>query len=162
MIALAIAWFVLGIILLGLGGDTVVKAASGLAQRFGASPFTAGLLLLGVATSVPELAVNLRALAVGQPELALGNAVGSTLANLGLTLALAALAVPLLLRARVMVVSWCGVLAAALLLIVFGLDGQLLRWEGGVLLVAFVLFFALLLRRGRHEAPDVKMLIADA
>ncbi|MET0131637.1 MAG: sodium:calcium antiporter, partial [Stenotrophomonas chelatiphaga] len=162
MIALAIAWFVLGIILLGLGGDTVVKAASGLAQRFGASPFTAGLLLLGVATSVPELAVNARALAVGQPELALGNVVGSTLANLGLTLALAALAVPLLLRARVVVVAWFGVLAAALLLIVFGLDGQLLRWEGGVLLAAFVLFFVLLLRRGRHEAPEVRALIADA
>ncbi|KIP84345.1 sodium:calcium antiporter [Stenotrophomonas sp. CFBP8980] len=162
MIALAIAWFVLGIILLGLGGDTVVKAASGLAQRFGASPFTAGLLLLGIATSVPELAVNARALAVGQPELALGNAVGSTLANLGLTLALAALAVPLLMRARVTVASWFGVLAAALLLIVFGLDGQLLRWEGGVLLAAFVLFFVLLLRRGRHEVPQVQALIADA
>lgn len=162
MIALAIAWFVLGIILLGLGGDTVVKAASGLAQRLGASPFTAGLVLLGVATSVPELAVNARALAVGQPELALGNAVGSTLANLGLTLALAALAVPLLMRARVIVASWFGVLAAALLLIVFGLDGQLLRWEGGVLLAAFVLFFVLLLRRGRHEAPQVQALIADA
>jgi cation:H+ antiporter len=162
MIALAIAWFVLGIILLGLGGDTVVKAASGLAQRFGASPFTAGLLLLGIATSVPELAVNARALAVGQPELALGNAVGSTLANLGLTLALAALALPLLMRARVIVASWFGVLAAALLLIVFGLDGQLLRWEGGVLLAAFVLFFVLLLRRGRHEVPQVQALIADA
>ena len=65
MIAIAIAWFLLGLLLLALGGDSIVKAVSGLAQRFGASPFTAGLLLLGVTTSLPELAVNARALAVG-------------------------------------------------------------------------------------------------
>ncbi|KAG0921875.1 hypothetical protein G6F32_014912 [Rhizopus arrhizus] len=58
MIAIAIAWFLLGLLLLALGGDSIVKAVSGLAQRFGASPFTAGLLLLGVTTSLPELAVN--------------------------------------------------------------------------------------------------------
>ncbi|HHA2654740.1 TPA: sodium:calcium antiporter, partial [Stenotrophomonas maltophilia] len=98
MIAIAIAWFLLGLLLLALGGDSIVKAVSGLAQRFGASPFTAGLLLLGVTTSLPELAVNARALAVGQPELALGNAVGSSIVNLGLTLAVAAMAAPLLLR----------------------------------------------------------------
>ena len=46
MIAIAIAWFLLGLLLLALGGDSIVKAVSGLAQRFGASPFTAGLLLL--------------------------------------------------------------------------------------------------------------------
>jgi len=100
MIAIAIAWFLLGLLLLALGGDSIVKAVSGLAQRLGASPFTAGLLLLGVTTSLPELAVNARALAVGQPELALGNAVGSSIVNLGLTLAVAAIAAPLLLRAR--------------------------------------------------------------
>src|SRR2546427_11354635 len=77
------------------------------AQRFGATPFTAGLLLLGVATSLPELAVNARALAVGQPELALGNAGGSSIAHLGLTLAMAGLAAPPPLRARLQtVLGW--------------------------------------------------------
>ena len=113
----------LGLLLLALGGDSIVKAVSGLAQRFGASPFTAGLLLLGVATSLPELAVNARALAVGQPELALGNAVGSSITNLGLTLAVAAMAAPLLLRARLQTVLWWSLLAAGVLLILFGLDG---------------------------------------
>lgn len=130
MIAIAIAWFLLGLLLLALGGDSIVKAVSGLAQRFGASPFTAGLLLLGVTTSLPELAVNARALAVGQPELALGNAVGSSIVNLGLTLAVAAMAAPLLLRARLQTVLWWSLLAAGVLLILFGLDGGLARWEG--------------------------------
>lgn len=160
MIALAVAWFLLGLLLLALGGDSIVKATSGLAQRFGASPFMAGLVLLGLATSVPELAVNARALVVGQPELALGNAVGSTLANLGLTLALAALALPLVLRARVLGRSWWALLIAALLLIGFGRDGNLQRWEAGVLLLAFVVGFVLLLRKGRDEAPGVQAVIA--
>ena len=124
---------------------------SGLAQRFGASPFTAGLLLLGVANSLPELAVNARALAVGQPELALGNAVGSSIVNLGLTLAVAAIAAPLLLRARLQTVLWWSLLVAGVLLVLFGLDGRLVRWEGGVLVAGFIVMQVLLLHRGRSE-----------
>ncbi len=162
MIAISIAWFLLGLLLLALGGDSIVKAVAGLAQRFGASAFTAGLLLLGVATSLPELAVNARALWVGQPELALGNAIGSSIANLGLTLAVAAIAAPLLLRARLQGVLWWSLLAAGLLLIVFALDGRLQRWEAGVLVAGFVLVQIVLLRRGRLEAPDVQAVIAES
>ena len=162
MIAISIAWFLLGLLLLALGGDSIVKAVAGLAQRFGASAFTAGLLLLSVATSLPELAVNARALWVGQPELALGNAIGSSIANLGLTLAVAAIAAPLLLRARLQGVLWWSLLAAGLLLIVFGLDGRLQRWEAGVLVAGFVLVQIVLLRRGRLEAPDVRAVIAES
>jgi len=162
MIAIAIAWFLLGLLLLALGGDSIVKAVSGLAQRFGASAFTAGLLLLGITTSLPELAVNARALVVGQPELALGNAVGSSVVNLGLTLAVAAMVSPLLLRARLQAVLWWGLLAAGLLLIVFGLDGRLLRWEAGVLVAGFVVVQLLLLRRGRHESAEVQAIIAES
>ncbi len=162
MIVIAIAWFLLGLLLLALGGDCIVKAVSGLAQRFGATAFSAGLLLLGVATSLPELAVNARALMVGQPELALGNAVGSSIANLGLTLAVAAVAAPLLLRARLQAVLWWSLLAAALLLMVFGLDGRLQRWEAAVLVAAFVVAQAVLLRRGRLERADVQAVIAES
>jgi len=162
MIAIAIAWFLLGLLLLALGGDSIVKAVSGLAQRFGASAFTAGLLLLGITTSLPELAVNARALAVGQPELALGNAVGSSIVNLGLTLAVAAMAAPLLLRARLQTVLWWSLLAAGVLLILFGLDGGLARWEGGVLLAGFIVVQVLLLRGGRSESEEVQVAIAES
>jgi len=162
MIAIAIAWFLLGLLLLALGGESIVKAVSGLAQRFGARPFTAGLLLLGITTSLPELAVNARAMVDGQPELALGNAIGSSVVNLGLTLALAAIAAPLLLRARLQRVLWWSLIAAALLLIGFGLDGHLARWEAGVLVVGFVLVQIVLLRRGRAETAEVQAAIAES
>lgn len=161
MIAIAIAWFLLGLLLLALGGDSIVKAVSGLAQRFGASPFTAGLLLLGVTTSLPELAVNARALAVGQPELALGNAVGSSIVNLGLTLAVAAIAAPCCC-ARLQAVLWWSLLAAGVLLILFGLDGRLVRWEGGVLVAGFIVMQVLLLRRGHVESAEVQAAIAES
>ena len=98
------AWgfFALGLVLLALGGDSIVKGASGLAQKLGATPFVAGLLLVAFGTSLPELFVNARAYMVGAQDLALGNAVGSNIVNFGLTLGLAAIAAPLLVRMRLL------------------------------------------------------------
>lgn len=152
----ALAGLLLGLVLLALGGDSIVKAASGLAQRAGASPFVAGLLLVAFGTSLPELAVALRAVALGADALALGNAVGSGIANLGLTLALAALAAPLLLRMRLLAPLLALLAAVVLVLIGFGLDGVIGRGEGAVLLLGFVAVVALLLRRGRLETPKVQ------
>lgn len=156
----ATAWFLLGLLLLALGGDSIVKAASGLAQRFGASPFVAGLLLVTFGTSLPELVVNARAFVVGADELALGNAVGSNIVNVGLTLALAALAAPLLVRARLLSPLLVLLAVASLALIVFGLDGVIARWEGGLLLLGFVGLLAFVLRYGRRESEPVREAIA--
>ncbi len=156
----ATAWFLLGLLLLALGGDSIVKAASGLAQRFGASPFVAGLLLVTFGTSLPELVVNARAFVVGAEELALGNAVGSNIVNVGLTLALAALAAPLLVRARLLSPLLVLLAVASLALIVFGLDGVIARWEGGLLLLGFVGLLAFVLRYGRRESEPVREAIA--
>jgi cation:H+ antiporter len=157
----ATAWFLLGLLLLALGGDSIVKAASGLAQRFGASPFVAGLLLVTFGTSLPELVVNTRAFVVGAEELALGNAVGSNIVNVGLTLALAALAAPLLVRARLLSPLLVLLAVASLALIVFGLDGVIARWEGGLLLLGFVGLLAFVLRYGRRESEPVREAIAS-
>jgi cation:H+ antiporter len=135
----------------GAGRDSIVKAVSGLAQRFGASPFTAGLLLLGVTTSLPELAVNARALAVGQPELALGNAVGSSIVNLGLTLAVAAIAAPCCC-ARLRTVLWWSLLAGC------AADPVRAGWRPGALGRrraggGFIVMQVLLLRARPREVP---------
>lgn len=157
----AAVWFVLGLVLLALGGDSIVKAASGLAQRFGASPFLAGLLLVAFGTSLPELVVNVRAFAVGAEELALGNAVGSNIVNIGLTLGLAALPAPLLVRARLLSPLLVLLAVAGLALIVFGLEGVITRWEGGLLLLGFVGVLVFLLRASRREAEPVREAIAS-
>ena len=157
------AWgfFALGLVLLALGGDSIVKGASGLAQKFGASPFVAGLLLVAFATSLPELFVNARAYAVGAQDLALGNAVGSNIVNFGLTLGLAAFVAPLLVRMRLLSPLLVLLAVATLALIAFGLDGVIGRVEGFVLLLAFVAVLAFVLARSGREQADVRDRIAE-
>ena len=155
---MADAWvfFVLGLVLLALGGDSIVKGASGLAQKLGASPFVAGLLLVAFGTSLPELFVNAYAALHGQSELALGNAVGSNIANLGLTLGAAAFAAPLLLRMRLLGPLLAMLVLATLIVMGMGLDGGISRIEGIVLLFAFVALIAAMLARGEREGPEVR------
>jgi cation:H+ antiporter len=159
---MAEAWgfFALGLVLLALGGDSIVKGASGLAQKLGASPFVAGLLLVAFGTSLPELFVNARAYVVVAQELALGNAVGSNIVNFGLTLGLAAISAPLLVRMRLLSPMLVLLAVASLALIVFGLDGVISRIEGCVLLLAFVAAVAFLLARSGNENEAVREGIA--
>ena len=149
----ALFYFSAGIVLLALGGDSLVKAASGLARRTGISPFATGLVLVAFATSLPELAVNLRAMAVGDHALALGNAVGSNIANLGLTLGAAALCAPLLIRWKALPSLLVCLVVGTLATILLAQDGRLTRLDGAVLVLAFVavLVFAWIFGRRQPE-----------
>ena len=66
---LSLGWCLLALLFLALGGDSILKGASGLSRRFGWSPFATGLLLVAFGTSIPELAVNARAFVVGSQNL---------------------------------------------------------------------------------------------
>ena len=156
----AVGFFVLGLILLALGGDSIVKGASGLAQRLGASPFVAGLLLVAFGTSLPELAVNARAVFTGNPALALGNAVGSNIANIGLTLGAAAFAAPLLVRWRALAPLLLCLMLATVAVMAAGWDGVLTRFEGVLMLVGFIVVLAACVSRTRHEKPELQDAIA--
>ena len=157
----AIGLFALGLVLLALGGDSIVKGASGLAQRFGLTPFTTGLVLVAFATSLPELAVNAMAIVHDQGELALGNAVGSNVANIGLTLGAAALAAPMVVRWRALSPLLLVLMAGTLAVLALGADGTLSRIEGLMLLLAFVAVFGFAMARSRSEATEVREQVAQ-
>ena len=131
-----------------------------MAQKFGASPFIAGLLLVAFGTSIPELFVNARAYAVGAQDLALGNAVGSNIVNFGLPLGLAALAAPLLIRMRLLSPMLVALVVATLAVILFGLDGVISQLEGIVLLLAFVAMLVFMLVRSGRESLEVRESVA--
>lgn len=153
----AIGWFLLGLVLLALGGDSIVKGASGLARRFGWSPFAAGIVLVALATSVPEIAVNAYAVLDGQPYLALGNAVGSNVANVGMTLAISVLvAGPLLVRWRALAPLLLALLGATLLVLVFSIGGGINVIEGIVLVAAFILVLWWAVLRAATEDATVR------
>ncbi|MDN5781106.1 MAG: calcium/sodium antiporter [Luteimonas sp.] len=156
----AVGLFVLGLVLLALGGDSIIKGSSGLAQRFGVSPFVAGLLLVAFGTSLPELAVNARAVFTGSQALALGNAVGSNIVNVGLTLGAAALTAPLLVRWRALAPLLLCLMLATVAVMAAGWDGVLTRFEGVLLLVAFVVVLAACIGRSRKEKPELQDAIA--
>lgn len=158
---MAIGWCVLALLLLALGGDSVLKGASGMARRFGLPPFATGLLLVAFGTSIPELAVNLRAFVVGSQSLALGNAIGSNIVNFGLTLGVAAIAAPLVVRWRTLAPLLLCLVAATIALAAFGYDGVLTRGEGLVFVSAFVVVLAWAWMRGRREPGEVQAQIAD-
>jgi cation:H+ antiporter len=153
-------WLLLGLLLLMLGGDSIVKGASGLAQRFKLSPFATGMFLVAFATSIPELAVNTRAFFTGSQSLALGNAVGSNIVNFGLTLGLAAAVAPLTIRWRALSPLLICLMAATIALIALGYDGVLSRIEGAIFLVAFVAVLAFAMMRSRSESPEVQAELA--
>lgn len=158
---MAIGWCVLALLLLALGGDSVLKGASGLARRFGLPPFATGLLLVGFGTSIPELAVNLRAFVVGSQSLALGNAIGSNIVNFGLTLGVAAIAAPLLVRWRTLAPLLLCLIVATIALAALGYDGVLTRIEGLLFVAAFVAVLAWAWMRGRGEPEELQVQIAD-
>jgi cation:H+ antiporter len=152
----ATLWFLLGLVLLALGGDSTVRGIAGLGRRLGWPPFAVGLVLVTLATSIPELVVNFHAVAAGQADLALGNAVGSNVVNVGLTLAFAAIAAPLVVRWRSLSSMLIVLLAATLLVWLMSLDGRLSMLDGAILLVGFVAFMAYTLARGRGERDEVR------
>lgn len=84
-----------GLVLLALGGELLVRGAVGMAARLGISPLLAGLTIVGFGTSTPELATSVQAAMAGSPGIAIGNVVGSNIANILLILGISALILPL-------------------------------------------------------------------
>lgn len=84
-----------GLVLLALGGELLVRGAVGMAARLGISPLLAGLTIVGFGTSTPELATSVQAAIAGSPGIAVGNVVGSNIANILLILGISALILPL-------------------------------------------------------------------
>ncbi len=143
-----------GVAILGVGADLFVKGASSVAERFGISPFVIGLVVVGFGTSTPELAVNIGAAVNGNTDIAIGNVVGSSIANIGVIVGLAALVAPLAVQLRMVRVELPIVIAVSFLLWGLASMGELVRWEGFILVGAFAAFMLYLLKCSKSE-PDV-------
>ena len=136
-----------GLALLIWGADRFIIGAAALAQNLGISPLLIGITVVGFGTSAPEILVSVMAALQGNPAIAVGNAVGSNIANIALILGATALVAPLavhsdLLRREYPVLLVVSIGAAALLA-----DGVLDRNDGTILLVALAGGFFILGRR---------------
>lgn len=155
-------WFALGAALLVLGADSLVKGAVGITLAARVRPFLAGIVVLGFGSALPELAVNLEAVRTGHPGMALGNVIGSNIANFGLVLGLAAMLAPFATGLRMSAVLLPLFVAIALVLGLLGADSVLTRVDAGLLLILFVAALVLVVRRAPREAEPVQRAFADA
>jgi len=113
----AIQDVILGVVLLALGGEGIVRGAVGLARRFNLSPLLVGIVIVSVGTSAPEFGVAVMSVLVDQIDIGVGTAIGSNIANVLLILALGALLRPLFIRDAAIVRDGLAFVAAAGLLV---------------------------------------------
>ena len=145
-----------GLLALMIGGDALVRGASGLALRLGLPAFVVGLTIVGFGTSVPELLVSLSAALDGRPGIAIGNVIGSNIANILLILGVAAVIAPVTARLAEVRNDLAWMLAASLALPAALWSGFVGRIEGAAMVAALLLYLVLALRRGATaEAEDL-------
>ncbi len=152
----------LGLVGLIIGGDLLVRGASKLAAAAKISPLVIGITVVSFGTSAPELAVTVQAAHAGAPELAVGNVVGSNIANMLLILGVAALIAPLAVQSRIVRVDLPMIFGAAVALWLMALDGAISWLDGAVLFAALAGYLVWSVKQGSGEQADVQQEFADA
>jgi cation:H+ antiporter len=150
-----------GLVLLYVGAEALVKGAVALGQRVGVSPIVVGLTVVSIGTSAPELVVCVMAALQGSPELAVGNVLGSNMANVGLILGLAALVRPLRVRRRIVRREIPWMLAVTILVFPVLWNLRLGRIEGTVLALLLLVYLVLLIPKARAETAEVLGEVGD-
>ena len=146
---------VAGLILLIWGADRFVHGAAATARNLGVAPLLIGLTIVAFATSAPEILVSMVAALRGEPDLAVGNAIGSNIANIGLVLGTVALLHPIELKSATLRREMPALLAVSLLTVSLFLDSYLSRVDGLVLITGLVIVLIWLTRLGfRSSATD--------
>ena len=147
-----IFYLVLGLVLLIVGGDFLVKGSVALAIRMRVSMVVIGLTVVSFATSAPELIVSVYSALTGHPDMAIGNVIGSNIANISLVLGLTALVYPLSFKKRLYQFDIPVMLTACVLFAIFLFTNALLEaWEGFVFIVLLGLLTLYLIQKSRKQ-----------
>ena len=144
-------WLAVGLAVLTAGAEVLVRGAVGLAAAARISPLVIGLTVVAFGTSAPELVVSLRATLTGQPEIAVGNVVGSNIFNVLVILGLSALIVPLRVDQQLVRLDVPLLIVTSLVVYWMVLNGRLDQLEGGVLAAALFAYTVWLVRKSRRE-----------
>lgn len=141
-----------GLVLLFFGGEGLLRGSVSLAHRLGLSRLLVSAVIVGFGTSMPELTVSLGAALKGSSDIALGNVVGSNIANILLIVGIAALLRPIHISNRAVRRDTVMMVAASLVLAALGSAGMVTRVAGGLMLAALVAYIAVCYRQDRRRA----------
>lgn len=146
-----------GFVILTVGAEALVRGASAVALRLGITPLVIGLTIVAFGTSAPELAVSLKSALAGNSGIALGNVIGSNIANIGLILALTALIRPIKVQSQMVKRDIPLMIAASVLFWFMLFDGELGFVDGLILVIALIsyLVFSYISAKNSSEELDL-------
>lgn len=137
-----------------LGADRLTEGAVAVAERLRIPQIVIGLTVVAMGTSMPEFTVSLVAALKGTPDLAVGNVIGSNIFNVFAIVGIAAMIAPMTILSLTVKRDLPFALVAALLLVVFGLDGNIGRLDAAALFLLFVIYMIITVRQARAEAKS--------
>jgi cation:H+ antiporter len=146
----------LGLIILLLGGKTLVNGASSIASKLGMKPGLIGLTIVAVGTSLPELLVSVSAALKGNSDIAVGNILGSNLSNIGLVLGLSGIFFPIMIKKSLLQFEYLITLIVSLIFFGLSIDGELTFGDGIILFSLFIILNMYLLRNLGSGIGDIK------
>ncbi len=147
-----------GLLLLVIGGEFLVRSSVGLSLKLNLSKMIIGLTVVSFATSAPELIVSIQSAMDGFSGLALGNVIGSNIANIALVLGVTALIAPMMIERDFFKFNWPWMMLFSVVLYgMLHLGNDLNRWEGIALVALIIVFLVLLIRRARKNPEAVDL-----
>lgn len=156
---MSIVYIIVGLGLLVLGGEYLVRASVGLSFKLNISKMVIGLTVVSFATSAPELLVSLQAAMNGFSSISLGNVIGSNIANIGLVLGITAMIAPLAISKDFYKIHWPSMALFSTLLYYFlWNDKRLSTIEGAILFLAIILFVLMLIVNAKRKALSGEIL----
>jgi cation:H+ antiporter len=148
-----------GLIVLIIAGEALVRGAVGVAMKFNVPTLVIGMTIVSFGTSVPELLVSLQAALEGHPELAIGNVIGSNIANLALVLGLTTLILPISVKRKTPRVDWPLMMGATLLFFIF-IQNENIEWYEGLIFTLGIIgfnFFMFWKARRENTKEDIEL-----
>ncbi len=141
----------LGLGVLIVGGEFLVKGAIGCSTAFKISPLVIGMTVVSFGTSAPELLVSIQSALDGNPGIAIGNVVGSNIANIALVLGITVLIFPIFVERQTKIIDYPMMLGATVLFYAFSLDNLIAWWEGAILFATLITFTVYLITSSRKK-----------
>ncbi|PKQ61404.1 sodium:calcium antiporter [Labilibaculum filiforme] len=145
----------IGFVILLYSGDLLVKGGVALSSHFKISTLVVGVTVVSFGTSAPELFVSLDAALHGSPDIAIGNVIGSNIANIALVLGFTAILMPLPVRSNSIKFDWPFMMGASLLFYIFILNQQLEYYEGIIFICLLVVFMVWTIWKSRKERKSL-------
>jgi len=156
---MSVVFVLIGLALLVVGGEYLVRSSVGLSVKFKVSKMVIGLTVVSFATSLPELVVSVQAALKGFSDIALGNVIGSNIANIGLVMGLTAIISPIFFDKDFYKFNWPVMMFFSMLLYFFLYSGNILTFYEGVILMALLaVYLFVLVRRSRKQVKAAEYL----